>query len=283
MSNSKSVILCIDDSKDDLIFLSNVLSDDFDVKTFSNASDAMIFLEQFEPFLIISDVMMPEIKGFDFFENYRAFFPQRNTPVLFLTSISDTESISRALDIGVYDVINKPIAPKILLSKVKAILKREGFKKQSITQSQNIKSKGMLSTIKVAGRTITIQTEILGNNKLETTATLEGKIIKKTDSMLSNETDESLSDKILKQHQSVEEEVRQRLEEIASTKKKEEDNYALLFERGLEEYRGGKYEDALKIWEKALELFPKDKILKINIEIVRKKLNKANFFKLKVI
>lgn len=271
MSRDNYSIVCIDDCTDDLVFLKSSLEEYFVLKTFENASDAMIYLENNEPDLIISDVIMPNIDGFSFYDNYRAFFPYRTTPIIFLSSISDPEQISSSIDKGVYDFITKPVNPKVLISKIKAILKREADKNAKNKKLHFIKAQGKISTIKLKDKLITIQTEILSRGIMETIVTLEGQILKKVSKDIKDLDEDEISKFVENQHLEVENEIKEKLLAL----KKESESYSELFEKGLEKYREKNYSEAYQIWSHALKLYPEDKILKVNLEIVEKKLKES--------
>lgn len=115
---AKALIYCIDDSKDDLHFLELCLKEDYDVKCFIDAKSALMELDSEEPDIIICDVVMPEIDGFEFAKNYYDLYSYRDTVIIFLSSLDDPEKISQLLISGAYDYLTKPISQKVLLAKL---------------------------------------------------------------------------------------------------------------------------------------------------------------------
>ncbi|MHB8881538.1 MAG: response regulator [Thermodesulfovibrionales bacterium] len=97
----------------------------YEVLTFNNAQRALESSEGGEPELVISDVMMPEMGGFEFKAEYSMRFPHRQTPFVFLSSLSDTENIIRGLDLGADDYLVKPVDPDLLRAKIRSILSRK--------------------------------------------------------------------------------------------------------------------------------------------------------------
>lgn len=97
----------------------------FDVQSFQGAGEALAFLEGAEPELIISDLIMPEIDGFGFREAYLEKYPERGTPFLFLSSVSDPDIIVEGLTRGADDYLVKPVDHRVLAAKVKSLLKRK--------------------------------------------------------------------------------------------------------------------------------------------------------------
>ena len=115
-------IFIIDDDKDQLYYLENLLKDRYDVTTFDNAKSAMLVLDEIEPDIIISDIIMPDIDGFEFAKNYKELYIHRDTIIIFLSAIDDPETICFMLKEGAYDYITKPISEKVLLTKIEKAL-----------------------------------------------------------------------------------------------------------------------------------------------------------------
>jgi len=136
MSSSKRILL-VDDEKDILEFLSyNLTKEGFIVKTCLNGSSAIKVIDEFQPNLIVLDVMMPGMDGIETCEIIRANSNYDNIIIAFLTARSEDYSQVAGLEAGADDYINKPIKPKVLVSRVKALLRR----KTSQGTDQNISS-----------------------------------------------------------------------------------------------------------------------------------------------
>ena len=136
MSSGKRILL-VDDEKDILEFLSyNLTKEGFIVKTCLNGSSAIKVIDEFQPNLIVLDVMMPGMDGIETCEIIRANSNYDNIIIAFLTARSEDYSQVAGLEAGADDYINKPIKPKVLVSRVKALLRR----KTSQGTYQNISS-----------------------------------------------------------------------------------------------------------------------------------------------
>ena len=136
MSSGKRILL-VDDEKDILEFLSyNLTKEGFIVKTCLNGSSAIKVIDEFQPNLIVLDVMMPGMDGIETCEIIRANSNYDNIIIAFLTARSEDYSQVAGLEAGADDYINKPIKPKVLVSRVKALLRR----KTSQGIDQNISS-----------------------------------------------------------------------------------------------------------------------------------------------
>ena len=118
-------ILIVDDEIDILEFLSyNLRKEGFDVVTASNGADALKIANETRPNLIILDIMMPEIDGIEVCRRLREQPHFNNTTITFLTAREEDFTQIQALDVGGDDYITKPIKPQVLISRVKALLRR---------------------------------------------------------------------------------------------------------------------------------------------------------------
>lgn len=127
MENNNYKILLVDDETDILEFLSyNLKKVGFNVFTANNGRDAIKLAKQYIPHLIILDVMMPEMDGIETCEEIRKQPVLNNTVVAFLTARSEDYSQIAGFEAGADDYISKPIKPKVLVSRVCALLKRFG-------------------------------------------------------------------------------------------------------------------------------------------------------------
>lgn len=115
----------VDDEQDILEIVSyNLSQEGYQIFTASNGKEAIIKAKKELPQLIILDVMMPEMDGIEACENIRKIPELENTIITFLTARSEDYSQVAGFDAGADDYIAKPIKPKVLVSKVKALLRR---------------------------------------------------------------------------------------------------------------------------------------------------------------
>jgi len=133
MSENKLKILLVDDEIDILEFISyNLEKEGYTVFTAQNGIEAIKQAEKHQPHLIILDVMMPEMDGIAACEEIRKIPELKNTVIAFLTARGEDYSQIAGFEAGADDYIAKPIRPKVLISRVKALLKRTG---ESTTQA----------------------------------------------------------------------------------------------------------------------------------------------------
>jgi two-component system alkaline phosphatase synthesis response regulator PhoP len=118
-------ILLVDDEPDILEILSyNLTAEGYQVFTAKNGMEGVEKAKKKKPHLIILDVMMPEMDGIEACEIIRATKGLEETIITFLTARGEDYSLVAGFDAGADDYITKPIKPKVLVSKVKALLRR---------------------------------------------------------------------------------------------------------------------------------------------------------------
>ncbi len=117
-------ILLVDDEKDIVEFLKyNLEQENFEVLVGYNGEEALDKIAQ-KPDLIILDIMMPRMDGYEVCRRIRATKGFENTPVIFLTAKSGETDEIKGLEIGASDYIQKPISPKKLVARVNSNLRK---------------------------------------------------------------------------------------------------------------------------------------------------------------
>ena len=125
MKKSDIKILLVYDEADILEIIGyNLSSEGYQVTTAKNGVEAIEKAKKHKPQLIILDVMMPEMDGIEACEKLRGIPDLSNTIITFLTARGEDYSQVAGFDAGADDYITKPIKPKVLVSKVKALLRR---------------------------------------------------------------------------------------------------------------------------------------------------------------
>jgi len=125
-------ILLVDDEKDILEFLGyNLKNEGFRTYTATNGKDAVRLVMEIRPHLVLMDVMMPEMDGIAACEEIRKIEEVNQPMVAFLTARGEDYSQIAGFEAGGDDYITKPIKPRVLVSRVKALLKRIDLKVQN--------------------------------------------------------------------------------------------------------------------------------------------------------
>lgn len=125
MNVSDYKILLVDDEPDILEFVGyNLKKEGYQVSTASNGREAIQIAKKEKPHLIILDVMMPDMDGMETCREIRAIDGLKNVLVAFLTARNEDYSQIAGFDAGADDYINKPIKPRVLISRISALLRR---------------------------------------------------------------------------------------------------------------------------------------------------------------
>ena len=119
----KSMILVVDDAPDSLTLLNALLRDEYKVKVANSGERALaIANSEWQPDLILLDIMMPEMDGYEVCERLKGDARTRHIPVIFLTAKSEEADEQRGLDLGAMDYITKPIKGAIVRTRVRTQL-----------------------------------------------------------------------------------------------------------------------------------------------------------------
>jgi len=127
MKNKDYKILLVDDEPDILEFVGyNLKKEEFQVITASDGREGLKLAQKEKPHLILLDVMMPDMDGIETCEQIRKTPGLEDTLIAFLTARGEDYSQLAGFDAGADDYITKPIKPKVLISRMKALLRRYG-------------------------------------------------------------------------------------------------------------------------------------------------------------
>jgi two-component system alkaline phosphatase synthesis response regulator PhoP len=129
MSAEKTVLVVDDEPRLVSLVETYLTQNGFRVATASNGREALAVAQRQEPDLIILDLMMPEMDGYEFMRRYR---DGHATPIILLTARVDSEEKVAGLEAGADDYITKPFRPRELMARVKAVLRRSGEKEPAV-------------------------------------------------------------------------------------------------------------------------------------------------------
>ena len=125
----KKHILIVDDVTTNLKLAADVLKDNYQLSMAKSGAQALEFLKKAKPDLILLDVRMPGMDGYETLENIKANTETSNIPVVFLTVDDQRESEIKGLKMGAMDFILKPFEPQVMLSRIEKILQIEDLRK----------------------------------------------------------------------------------------------------------------------------------------------------------
>ena len=136
-SDKASKILVVDDEADIVEFISyNLKKEGFQVITATNGKEAIDSAKKQKPDLILLDVMMPEMDGMETCVELRRIDNLKNTFITFLTARGEDYSQIAGFDAGADDYIVKPVKPRVLVSRIKAMLRRSHVEEEAANSTE---------------------------------------------------------------------------------------------------------------------------------------------------
>lgn len=141
-------ILAVDDNRMNLILIKKILTESYNVSTVTSGKAAFEHLENNTADMILLDLRMPEMDGFQFLEIIKADEKLKNIPIICLTAVDDHDAELRCFQLGALDFITKPFVAEIMCSRIERILELEQLRKslanrldEKIKEVSDIKSK----------------------------------------------------------------------------------------------------------------------------------------------
>jgi DNA-binding response OmpR family regulator len=116
-------ILVVDDSTTNVVLLEAIFYErGYKIETAYNAKEAYAIIEKQTPDLILLDLLMPQINGFDFFKQLKKKKNTKDTPVIVVSAATDEENVNKIMKMGAVDFIKKPIDLEYLVDRVESVL-----------------------------------------------------------------------------------------------------------------------------------------------------------------
>jgi len=149
--------MVVDDTESNIDILVDVLGNDYDVRVAMDGESALKYIEDYPPHLILLDIIMPGISGYEVCQRLKKKKSTRYIPVIFLTSLDDEQDEAKGLALGAVDYITKPFSPQLVKARVHnhLLLKqhqnhledmvRERTIELALTQEATIESMGTLA------------------------------------------------------------------------------------------------------------------------------------------
>jgi putative two-component system response regulator len=122
VTDEKQTVLLVDDTPENIDVLVGALGHDYRVKAATNGEMALKIVQAAQPDIILLDIMMPGIDGYEVCRRLKADYTTRHIPVIFITAKIDVEDELQGLELGAVDYITKPISPPIVQARVKTHL-----------------------------------------------------------------------------------------------------------------------------------------------------------------
>lgn len=143
--DEKFKILIVDDEPNNLKLFQQILGGDYELKFARDGTNALIVTEKHSPDLILLDIMMPEMDGYEVCRRLKANKKTAGIPVIFVTAMGAVADESKGFRLGCVDYITKPISPPIALARIKVHLELENTK----AKVEQLLSKTLLGSLKM--------------------------------------------------------------------------------------------------------------------------------------
>ncbi|XPF95779.1 response regulator [Colwellia sp. RE-S-Sl-9] len=115
-------VLVVDDEPTNLRVLQQILQDSYRLSFAKNGEDALKFAEKEQPDLILLDVMMPGMTGFEVCSTLKNIDKTKSIPIIFVTALNDDTDEAKGFEVGAVDYITKPVSPAVVRARVKTHL-----------------------------------------------------------------------------------------------------------------------------------------------------------------
>ncbi|MBZ5516367.1 MAG: response regulator [Acidobacteriia bacterium] len=154
-------VILIEDEKDIVELVRyNFRKEGFDVASFASGREGLEELHRSPPDLVLLDIMLPDVDGFEICKRLRAEEKLRSLPVIFLTAKGEELDRILGLEIGADDYVVKPFSPRELVARVKAVLRRQArpAEKREVIDVQGLHLDARTQEVTVRGETIDLST-----------------------------------------------------------------------------------------------------------------------------
>src|SRR6516225_486040 len=139
-AEEKKVVLLVDDAPANIQVVNSILKDAYKIRVATNGAKALELAKGTPaPDLVLLDIVMPEMDGYEVCTRLKSDPETRDIPVIFLTGQTETEDETRGFEVGAVDYIHKPFSPAIVKARVHTHLVLRGIREQLARQLQAIK------------------------------------------------------------------------------------------------------------------------------------------------
>src|SRR5947208_2518539 len=139
--SDKRIILIVDDNPANIQVANNILKDAYIIKIATSGASALNLAKVLrQPDLILLDIMMPEMDGYEVCSQLKANPGTRNIPIIFLTGRTDAEDETKGFELGAIDYIHKPFAPRVVQARVRTHLALREAREQLAEEKRTVDS-----------------------------------------------------------------------------------------------------------------------------------------------
>lgn len=141
--SQKSILIVDDEERNIKLIKGMVMSEQYDIATASGGQEALDYLKDHQPDLILLDVMMPDIDGFEVCRHLKQDENTQVIPILMVTALMEKEHRVKAMEVGADDFLSKPVDRTELLVRVKSLLRIKSYHDKVLESNAQITAKNM--------------------------------------------------------------------------------------------------------------------------------------------
>ncbi len=135
---SKGKVLIVDDEEVNIRIIEAYLNKEYEIIKGQNGKEAMNKISQYKPDIVLLDIMMPQISGYDVCKSIKENEATRCIPVVMITALSGLEAKIKAIEVGADDYLTKPINRIELFTRVKSLLKKKYYQDELVHNKEII-------------------------------------------------------------------------------------------------------------------------------------------------
>jgi len=141
--NRAPTLLVVDDEISNIILLSSLLGKHYNLRTANSGAAALDSVKEVRPDLILLDIIMPEMGGFEVCRRLKDNLRTENIPIIFISALEDEDDVKEGLNLGAIDFVHKPFNPGILKIRLRNYLALFDYRMREMTSCRVlIKSAG---------------------------------------------------------------------------------------------------------------------------------------------
>ncbi|MDM8522700.1 adenylate/guanylate cyclase domain-containing protein [Desulfococcaceae bacterium HSG8] len=144
MTEKKHRVLVVDDEPNNLKLMKNILQDQYQMAFATNGEMAMNVVGEIRPSIILLDIMMPEINGYEVCRQLKANPDLRDIPVIFITAKGGVEDEAKGFELGAVDYITKPVSPSLVKARVRTHLSLRLIREALVSEQEKLREKNQL-------------------------------------------------------------------------------------------------------------------------------------------
>jgi len=138
MNNRVPRLLVVDDEISNIILLSSILGKRYELRTANSGAAALDSVKEVRPDLILLDIIMPEMDGFEVCRRLKDNLRTENIPIIFISALEDEADVKEGLSLGAIDFVHKPFNPGILKIRLRNYLALLDYRRREMISCRDL-------------------------------------------------------------------------------------------------------------------------------------------------